>query len=269
MTVGPADRPAPRPGLRRPAVLALALTGVLTGMTSGCGAGGGVGSEQRSLEVLAAASLTETFTELARRFEDDHADVTVRLVFDSSATLAEQVDQGAPADVLATADERTMQVVVDAGGTAGEPTLFATNRLVLVTPAGNPAGISSVADLADPQVSYVVCVPTAPCGAVARTVLDASGVTTAAASEEVDVKAVLAKVTLDEADAGLVYVTDAVAAGDRVAEIEIPAAQDTVTGYPLAALTEADDPDLAEEWVDLVLSGEGQQVLRDAGFGSP
>lgn len=264
MTVGSANRPGPR----RPAVLALALTGVLTGMASGC-ATGDQGSGQRTLEVLAAASLTETFTELAERFEEDNPDVTVRLVFDSSATLAEQVHQGAPADVLATADERTMQVVVDAGRAAGEPTLFASNRLVLVTPAGNPAGITSVADLDDPQVTYVGCVPAAPCGAVARTVLDASGVTAAAASEEVDVKAVLAKVTLDEADAGLVYATDAVAAGDRVATVEIPAAEDAVTGYPLAALTEADDPDLAEEWVDLVLSEEGQQVLRDAGFGSP
>ena len=250
---------------RRPAALALALTGVLTGMMSGCDDG----SDQRTLEVLAAASLTETFTELAERYEEDNPDVTVRLVFDSSATLAEQVDQGAPADVLATADERTMPVLVDAGHTEDEPTLFASNRMVLVTPAGNPAGITSVADLDDPQVTYVVCVPAAPCGAVARTVLDASGVTAAAASEEVDVKAVLAKVTLDEADAGLVYATDALAAGDRVATVRIPAAEDAVTRYPVAALTEADDPDLAEEWVDLVLSEEGQRVLREAGFGSP
>lgn len=250
---------------RRPTALVLALTGVLTGMMSGCD----VGSEQRTLEVLAAASLTETFTELAERYEEDNPDVSVRLVFDSSATLAEQVDQGAPADVLATADERTMQVVVDAGHTVGAPTLFASNRMVLVTPAGNPAAITSVADLDDPQVTFVVCVPAAPCGAVARTVLDASEVTAAAASEEVDVKAVLAKVTLDEADAGLVYATDARAAGGRVATVQIPAAEDAVTRYPVAALTEADDPDLAEEWVDLVLSEEGQRVLRDAGFGSP
>ena len=126
-----------------------------------------------------------------------------------------------------------------------------------------------MADLDDAQVTYVVCVPAAPCGAVARTVLDASGVTAAAASEEVDVKAVLAKVTLDEADAGLVYATDAMAAGDAVTTVEVPAAEDAVTRYPLAALTEADDPGLAADWVELVLSEEGLQVLRDAGFGPP
>jgi molybdate transport system substrate-binding protein len=249
-------------------VLTLALAGVVAGMLSGCGSDG-AGSDRRTLEVLAAASLTETFTALAERFEDDHPDVTVRLVFDSSATLAEQVKQGAPADVLATADERTMQVVVDAGSTEGEPALFASNRLVLVTPAGDAAGVTSVTDLDDPQVTYVVCVPAAPCGTVARTVLDAAGVSAPAASEEVDVKAVLAKVTLDEADAGLVYATDAMAAGDAVATVEIPAAEDAVTRYPVAALTEADDPDLADGWVDLVMSEEGRQVLREAGFGAP
>lgn len=243
------------------------MAAVLAGATllTGCGNG----SEERTLEVLAAASLTETFTELAARFEEDHPGVTVRLVFDSSATLAEQVDQGAPADVLATADERTMRAVVDAGNTRDEPALFASNRLVLVTPADNPAGIGSVADLDDPGVSYVVCVPAAPCGTVARTVLDASGVTAPAASEEVDVKAVLAKVTLDEADAGLVYASDAVAAGDQVATVGIPAAEDAVTRYPVTALADADDPALADEWVDLVLSDEGQGVLRTAGFGAP
>ncbi len=246
------------------------VAGVLlsAALLAGC-ANGGAGSGQRTLEVLAAASLTETFTELAARFEEDHPGVTVRLVFDSSATLAEQVDQGAPADVLATADERTMQDVVDAGNAADEPVLFASNRLVLVTPADNPAGIRSVDDLEDPAVSYVVCVPSAPCGTVARTVLDAAGVTAPAASEEVDVKAVLAKVTLDEADAGLVYASDAVAAGDRVTTVRIPVAEDAVTRYPVAALAEADDPDLADDWVDLVLSAQGQQVLRDAGFGAP
>ncbi len=252
--------------MTRTASAALLAGALLVGL-AGCGSG--TGSEERTLEVLAAASLSGTFTELAERFEEEHPGVSVRLVLDSSATLAEQVNQGAPADVLATADQRTLQVVVDAGNTEGEPTLFASNRLVLVTPAGNPADLTSVADLDDAGVAYVVCVPAAPCGTAARTVLDASGVTATPASEEVDVKAVLAKVTLDEADAGLVYATDAMAAGDEVATVEIPAAQDAVTRYPLAALAGADDPDLAADWVELVLSEEGLQVLRDAGFGPP
>jgi molybdate transport system substrate-binding protein len=222
-----------------------------------------------TLTVLAAASLTESFEQLADRFEATHDGVEVDLAFDSSATLAEQVTQGAPGDVLATADERTMQLVTDAGSAAGTPELFATNELVLVVPADNPAGIDELADLDGGDSDYVVCVESAPCGALAASVLEGAGIAAPPASEEVDVKAVLSKVELDEADAGLVYATDAVAAGDRVQAIDIPAAGDAVNRYPIAATADAAEPDLAAAWVELVLSEEGQQVLRDAGFGAP
>ena len=194
-------------------VAALALAGCGGSDASSGGSRGSSEKETGTLNVLAAASLTETFTSLAKDFEADHPGVTVKLAFDSSATLAEQVTQGAPADVLATADEATMQTVVDAGGTEGDPQLFATNHLQMVVPKDNPANIQQFSDLEKPGVKYVVCVDTAPCGKLAAKVLAATGIKAKPASEEVDVKAVLSKVELGEADAGLVYATDAVAGG--------------------------------------------------------
>ncbi len=248
---------------RRYGALGVALLAVLV---SGAGCGGGPSDQ---LTVLAAASLTGTFTDLEHAFVEDHPGVDVRLSFDSSATLAQQVVQGAPADVLATADERTMDSVVAAGGTDATPDVFASNHLVLVVPADNPARVRSVDDLSRPGVDYVVCVPSAPCGNVAATVLDEAGVSAPAASEETDVKAVLSKVELGEADAGLVYATDAVDAGDSVRSFEISGAPATSTHYVVAALKDAGSPDLARAWVDLVLSDRGQRILADAGFGPP
>ncbi|MCD4525558.1 molybdate ABC transporter substrate-binding protein [Nocardioides sp. cx-173] len=229
---------------------------------AGCG-----GNDDTTITVLAAASLTESFTALAEDFEAEHDGVTVRLAFDSSATLAEQAVGGAPADVIATADTTTMDRAADA--LAADPVVFATNTMVLVTPADNPAGITSYADLASGEVTYVVCVATAPCGRTATTLLEATGQRAEPASLEVDVKAVLAKVTSGEADAGLVYATDAVAAGEEVRRFEIPGAQEVVTAYPIAPLEQAMDPALAQDFVALVLSDAGRRVLRDAGFGPP
>lgn len=247
---------------RVPLVVGLALALL---PLAGCSGGDGQDGDDTTITVLAAASLTETFTELATRFEDEHPGVDVRLAFDSSATLAQQAVEGAPADVLATADTATMDGAADA--LAAEPEVFATNTLVMVTPAGNPAGLDGFSDL--DGSTYVVCVETAPCGKVARALLDADGVTTEPASLEVDVKAVLARVTGDEADAGLVYASDAVAAGDAVETFDVPGAADQVTAYPIAPLTQSEHPDLAQEFVDLVLSRDGQAVLADAGFGPP
>jgi molybdate transport system substrate-binding protein len=240
-----------------PAVLALVLP------LAGCGGEDG----HATITVLAAASLTGTFTELADRFEQDHDGVQVKLAFDSSATLAQQALDGAPADVLATADTATMDSAGDALDSDPEP--FATNTMVLVAPADNPAGITGFDDLVAGDVTYVVCVDTAPCGKVAAALLADNTVTTDPASLEVDVKAVLAKVTSGEADAGIVYATDAVAAGDAVRVFDIPHADEEVTSYPIATLAQSGDADLAQQFVDLVLSDGGRQVLADAGFGSP
>ncbi len=219
--------------------------------------------------MLGAASLTGTFTTLANDFEKDHSGVTVKTSFDSSATLAEQVNQGAPADVLATADTDTMKTVSDAGNTAKDPMLFATNHLVMVVPKDNPAGITQFSDLNKPDVKYVVCVNTAPCGKLADKVLPANNITNKPASEEVDVKAVETKVEQGEADAGLVYATDAAASGGKVKAIDIPTTKGNLNQYPIAALKDSKHSTLAQQFVDLVLSSKGQKVLSDAGFGKP
>lgn len=252
----------------RLAVALLTLLLLPTAAACGGSSSGSGGDQTGTLTVLAASSLTESFTELAKQFESDHPGVKVKLSFDSSATLAEQVDQGAPADVLATADQKTMQTVVDAGN-ASAPKVFATNQLTMVVPAKNPAHLNSFADLDKPGVAYLTCVTTAPCGALAQTQLAAHHITAEPKSQEVDVKSVLAKVEAGEADAGLVYVTDAVAAGDKVRRIDIPASGETLNRYPIAALKGSSEPTLATQWVHLVTSSQGQQVLRAAGFGKP
>lgn len=240
------------------ATLAVALTGC-----------SGSADDDGTLTVLAAASLSGPFSDLEKIFRDEHPGVDVRLSFDSSATLARQVAEGAPADVLATADEQTMESAVAAGATEGRPTAFASNRLVLVVPDDNPAGIRRFSDLRRDAVDYVVCVPSAPCGRIAATALDRAGIDAPAASEETDVKAVLSKVILGEADAGLVYASDAHEAGESVRELEISASPATSTRYFVAAVRDAASPELARDWVDLVLSDRGQRVLRDAWFGEP
>jgi len=239
---------------------AVLLVAILLPLTA-CG---GTDKHDQTLTVLAASSLTGTFEDLAPVFEKQHPGVTVKLSFDSSATLAQQAAEGAPADVLATADEATMQSAVDAGVTAATPTQFAENQMVLVVPADNPAGITSLSDLAGSD--FVRCVDTAPCGKVATAVLADNGITATPVSEEVDVKSVLAKVVADEADAGLVYETDRVAAGSGVVGFDIPGAERERTQYYAAPLKQSGDAGLAQAWIDLLSSTEGRQVLGDAGF---
>lgn len=250
-------RPGPAP------VQVLALLSSFAVATSGCGAGGAAPAEEQ-LTVLAAASLTEPFTVLAERFEEAHGDVDVVVSFDSSATVATQVTNGAAADLVATADPRTMQVMEEAGVLAGSPVEFARNRMTLVVPPDNPADIADVTDL--DGTDFVVCAPAVPCGVLAEAVIDGAGVSTRPRSHEVDVKAVLTKVVLGEADAGLVYASDAVAAGDRVREITLPRGIGASTTYPAAVTRDAPEPELAAEFLDLVRSEEGQQVLAGSGF---
>jgi molybdate transport system substrate-binding protein len=244
---------------------AVAIAAVLVGVVSPLSACGGM--SDTTITVLAASSLTGTFTDLAAQFEKDHPGTKVKLAFDSSATLAQQAAGGAPADVLATADTTTMDSATSA--LASAPKGFATNVMVLVTPKDNPAGITSFSDLNAGKVTYVVCVDTAPCGKVAGALLQQDKITATPASTEIDVKSVLAKVTEGEADAGIVYTTDSVAAGDAVTTIAIPGTEQQTTTYPIATLDQSKEPTLAQDFVDLVLSSQGQQVLHDAGFGAP
>lgn len=245
--------------MRRLASLGLLL--LLALVPTACGGG----QDEQTLTVLAAASLTGTFTELAETFEEDHPGVDVVLVFGSSTTLAEQAADGAPGDVLATADSRAMEIAVDGGVTSREPEAFALNELVIVTPPGNPADVTGLGSLALPGVDWARCVSSAPCGALAEAALARRASGAEPVTEEVDVKAVLARVVAGEVDAGLVYRTDALAAGDDVETVEAePAAPST--GYEIATL---DGPPAAAEFVELVLSEEGQDVLSAAGFQQP
>lgn len=248
--------------MRRAAVPALALALVLP--VAACASDGAAGEPAR-LTVLAAASLTDVFEELATPFEEEH-DADVTFSFGSSTDLAEQVADGAPGDVLATADSTSMGVA-EVAGVTGEVETFATNVLTIVVPQGNPGGVGSLDDLAD--ATWVRCADEVPCGKVAVAVLDAEGVTAEPASLEEDVRAALDKVVSGEAEAGLVYATDAVAAADEVDAVEIPGAEEHPTSYYAAALEQAADADLAADWIAWVTSEEGRAILADAGFGRP
>jgi len=231
-------------------------------VVSGCSAG----TDEQVVTIAAASSLTDAFTELGAQFEADDPRVTLRFTFAGSSTLAEQVMAGAPIDVLATASPQTMGIAVQAGD-VDQPVVFATNALAIAVPIGNPAGITGLADLAEPDVTVVVCAAQVPCGAAARAALARSGVALTPASLEPDVRAVLAKVVADEADAGLVYRSDIVTAGDTVEGITIPDDENASTEYLIATTSRGGDA--AERFVDLVLSPAGQAVLADSGFGAP
>jgi molybdate transport system substrate-binding protein len=243
-----------------------ALVLVLLLPLAGCGSGQDEGDgAQAELTVLAASSLTDAYQELATSFEEKN-DADVTFSFGSSTDLAEQAADGAPGDVLATADETSMKVAEEAGVT-GDVTDFATNVMVIVTPAGNPAGIESLDDLEG--ATWVRCADAVPCGRVAQSVLEHNGITAEPASLEEDVRSTLDKVVSGEADAGLVYASDAVAAGGDVETIEIPGAEKELTTYFITTLEQSADADLAEKWVDLVTSDEGAAALEDAGFSLP
>lgn len=222
--------------------------------------------EPTTLRVLAAASLSDVFAELADQFEAGHEDVEVELSFGSSTDLAEQAADGAPGDVLATADETSMTVAEDAGA-VDDPATFASNVLVIVTPPDDPAGIATLQDL--DGATWVRCADDVPCGRVALAVLEGAGVDAEPASLEEDVRATLDKVISGEADAGLVYASDAVAAGSDVATVPIAGAEAHLTSYFIAGLEQSEDDDLAEEWVDLITGPEGRAALTEAGFTLP
>ncbi|WP_084653426.1 molybdate ABC transporter substrate-binding protein [Nocardioides insulae] len=253
---------SPRGG---PALAGLAVLGVLATSLTGCG---GEENEDTTLTVFAAASLQDTFTEIADEFEAEHADVDVRLNFDGSSGLAEQIQGGAPADVFASADTQTMDTLV-ADDLVESPEPFATNTLEIAVPPDNPAGIATFADLAGPDVRLVICAPEVPCGHATAQVASDAGVTLAPVSEEQSVTDVLGKVTTGEADAGLVYVTDVTAAGEDVQGIPFEESKDVVNTYPIAPVTDSEHGDLAAEFVTMVRSDAGRQVLTEAGFGTP
>ena len=233
-----------------------------------CAPQGGSSEGRVTVTVLAAASLTDGFTEIGTAFEQENPGVEVLFSFGPSSGVVNQVIEGAPADVLATANEVTMDRAVDAG-VVGAARAFATNSLIVAVPATNPANISDLAGLAEPGLLVAVCEPQVPCGAAAQQVIDASGLPIQPVTFEVDVRAVLTKVVLDEVDAGMVYTTDVAAAGDAVIGIEIPANLASAVTYPIAAVADTGVPEEAQRFIDFVLSSRAQRILAEAGFGSP
>lgn len=219
-----------------------------------------------TVTVLAAASLTEAFEELGARLADEFPDLEVVFSFGPSSGLVEQVLAGAPADILATADTRTMDDAVAGGAVSGEPTVFARNTLALIVPAGNPGGVTGLADLAREELRVAICAPEVPCGAAAQRLLQAAGVTAAPDTLATDVKEAASLVALGEADASLVYRTDAAAEGAAVDTIDVPASDQVVNDYPVAMLAGAPNPEAARMVLDAIIGEPGQQILGDAGF---
>jgi molybdate transport system substrate-binding protein len=222
-----------------------------------------------SITVFAASSLTDAFDTVAEGFKAQHAGTGVTFNFGSSSTLAAQIGNGAPADVFASADEANMQKVSDADLVDGTPAIFATNRLEIAVAPGNPRRIGGLADLAKPGTVVVLAARTVPAGAYALDALAKAGVVLTPASQEVDVRAVLNKVALGEADAGIVYVTDVFSAEGRVSGVEIPERQQVVARYPIAVVRDSRNAALARAFVAYLLSDAGRRVLAGAGFGTP
>jgi molybdate transport system substrate-binding protein len=219
--------------------------------------------------VFAAASLKPAFTQIGQQFKTDNSGSSIDFDFAGSSELATQLTQGATADVFASADTAQMDKVGNAGLLAGVPSNFASNTLVIVTAPGNPKKIATFADLTRPGLNVVICQKPVPCGSATQHIEDSSGVHLSPVSEELSVTDVLNKVTTGQADAGLVYVTDAKSAGDKVTTVSVPEADATINIYPIAALKNAPQPTLADKFVSLVTSDTGQKILAQFGFAKP
>jgi molybdate transport system substrate-binding protein len=202
-------------------------------------------------------------------FTSAHSATSLTFNFASSSALATQIAEGAPADVFASADVENMVRLADAGDIVSEPVVFTTNRMQIVVEPGNPRGVTGVANLASDELTVIACAPAAPCGRYAGQILDNAGVTVTFKSFEENVRAVMAKVTLGEADAGIVYATDVISAGADVEGVEIPADVNVVADYPIAVTQQAADPEAARKFVEFVRSDTGQAILESYGFVSP
>ncbi|MCU1360246.1 MAG: molybdenum transporter, periplasmic molybdate-binding protein [Ilumatobacteraceae bacterium] len=219
--------------------------------------------------VFAAASLTAAFTEIGDAFMVEYPDAKVTFNFASSSDLVTQINEGAPADVYASADQANMTKLTDAAGNAGDPAVFATNSLQIIVSKGNPKGITGVADLANPDLIYVTCAPEVPIGKYGAQVLTNAGVTVTPKSLEENVKGIVTKVTLGEADAGIVYTTDVLAAGDQAEGVDIPTDINVIATYPMVVTKAAPNAVGAQAFEDFVLSAQGQKILGTYGFKAP
>ncbi|MEV6777409.1 molybdate ABC transporter substrate-binding protein [Streptomyces syringium] len=256
----------------RRAALPVLAGALLVPLVTACGGGdknddeGNGGKKPTTLTVLAAASLTDVFKKAGAAYEKEHPGTKVRFSFAGSQELAAQVRQGVPADALVTADTKTMDGLK---ADTGAPTVIAKNRLTIATAKGNPKNVKGLADLAKSDLKVVLAAPEVPVGRYSRKVLDQQHVTVKPVSQEPNVRAVLSKVTLGEADAGIVYLTDAASAGDKVATVTVPDAQNAVASYPAATLKGSRNAGEAGDFVKWLASDEAQKLLRAAGFQQP
>lgn len=259
--------------MRRLALTAVAAASLAV-VLAGCGdPSGNAGGESTAdglggdVSVSAAASLQGAFDRAIDEFESAHPEVHVTANYDGSSTLATQIIVGAAVDVFASANQANMDKVT-APGLAADPVIFAKNTLVVITPKSNPGDVHTVHDLADPDLKVVLCAPEVPCGAASQTLLTNEGVAVTPASEEQNVTAVLTKVQNDEADAGLVYKTDA-ATSDEVASFTPDGADKVVNSYPIVVLNDAPNRGAAQAFVDFVTGPDGQKILASFGFDKP
>jgi molybdate transport system substrate-binding protein len=261
--------------MRRIAILAGLVSTMLLAVLVGCGSKSHPSSSQPSrtaqpsakVVVFAAASLKPAFTQISQQFQAENPNSSVDFEFAGSSELATQLTQGATADVFASADTAQMDTAAKAGLLAGNPTNFASNTLVIVTAPGNPKKIAGFPDLTRPGLNAVICQKPVPCGSATRRVEDSTGVHLNPVSEELSVTDVLNKVTTGQADAGLVYVTDARSAGSKVTTVNFPEAAGAVNVYLIAVLKKAPQPTLAQKFVAMVTGGTGQNILAQLGFG--
>ncbi|QLE73838.1 molybdate ABC transporter substrate-binding protein [Streptomyces rectiverticillatus] len=238
---------------------------MLLPLLAACGSEGKADAKNPTeLTVLAAASLTDVFKEAGAAYEKEHPDTKVKFSFAGSQELAAQVRQGAPADALVTADTKTMQ---DLKGETNTPKVIAKNRLTIATAKNNPKNIKALSDLSRSDLKVVLAAPEVPVGRYSKKILDAQHVTVKPVSQEPSVRAVLSKVTLGEADAGIVYVTDA--AKDKVATVTVPDEQNAVASYPAATLKGSKHTQQADDFVQWLSTDEAQRLLRTAGFQQP
>ncbi|WP_447041962.1 molybdate ABC transporter substrate-binding protein [Streptomyces sp. DSM 118878] len=255
---------------RRRAAAAVVIAALLVPLAA-CGSddGGSAtagGDKGVKLTVLAASSLTDVFATAEKAYEKEHPGTDITVSAAGSQELAAQVEQGAPADVLVTADTRTMDGLKS---DTGEPTVIARNRLVIATRGGNPDKVKELKDLADSGLKVVLADDTVPVGRYAKQVLDRQNIDVNPVSKEANVRSVLSKVELGEADAGIVYRTDAATAPDKVDAVEIPDAQNAVASYPAATLKGSENAEAAAAFVKWLSGPEAQKILRDGGFQQP
>lgn len=240
-------------------------------LAASCGsdAAGSGDDGARTLNVFAASSLTESFGVLEKQFEAANQGVDVKFNFGGSSSLVAQINEAGGADVFASANESNMEKLVEAGNNAGEPALFATNVLQIAVPKGNPKSVKGFADLSKSGTKLVVCDPEVPCGSATEKLEEETGVQLKPVSEEQNVKAVLSKVQANEADAGLVYVTDVRSAGDQVDGVAFPEADQAINKYPIVATKDSEQVELARKFIELVRGQAGQGELKKRGFEIP